>query len=248
MQRVYEVENSRHGKLPQQGLQLGWPKVGRRLVGREGQEDPQSQLRVGMTKALCAWILCEGGQRGRAGGRAFGFGEGNWLEARPQREKRESWETGGRVTGRAPQLSWGLWGLFNIAPTLVRASPTALGWCDSALIQPDMKLTKVRLKLYHVYESWRSGYHHSFPFRRSGWGLRVCISGNSQVMLVLLARELQPRSNGLQGIRTWSSLCSDGHRTHRSLQGSRVLIKMVSIHHVQWVKQLQPHGTELGLS
>ena len=58
-------------------LQLGWPKVGRRLVGREGQEDPQSQLRVGMTKALCAWILCGGGQRYRAGGPAFGSGEGN---------------------------------------------------------------------------------------------------------------------------------------------------------------------------
>ena len=72
-------------------LQLGWPEVGRRLVGREGQEGgspkPSSEWR--MTKALCAWILCRGGQRLRAGERAFGFGEGSWLEARSQGGSKE---------------------------------------------------------------------------------------------------------------------------------------------------------------
>lgn len=47
-------------------LPLGWPEVGRRLkrVGgpREDQEDPQSQFRVGMTKAFCVWIRGEGGR------------------------------------------------------------------------------------------------------------------------------------------------------------------------------------------
>lgn len=64
-------------------LQLGWPEVGRRLVGREGQEDPpKPSSEWGLTKALCAWILGGVGQRLRAGNQAFGFGEGSWLEAR----------------------------------------------------------------------------------------------------------------------------------------------------------------------
>lgn len=51
------------------GLQLGWPEVGRRLVGREGQEEgsPKPSPEWRMTKTLCAWILCRGGQRLRAG-------------------------------------------------------------------------------------------------------------------------------------------------------------------------------------
>ena len=52
------------------------------------------------------------------------------------------------ITGRAPQLSWGSGG--PLAPTSVWASPIARGRCHSALIQADVKLTMMRLKLYGV--------------------------------------------------------------------------------------------------
>lgn len=70
-------------------LQLGWPEVGRRLVGREGQEYPQSPAQRRMTKALCAWVLCGGGQRLRTEERALGFEEGCWLEMRSQGGSKE---------------------------------------------------------------------------------------------------------------------------------------------------------------
>lgn len=41
---------------------------------------------------------------------------------------------------------------------------------------------------------------------------------------------------------------SDGHRTHKNLEGPRVLKKMVSAHGIQWVKELEPYGTSLGPS
>lgn len=125
-QRTAGVENYHSS------LQLGWPEVGRRLVGREGREGTQSQAQSGDDKSpLCLGSPGAEGTRDacRAGMQAFHFGEGNWLEARPREGRRERWETQeaevSGVPGRALQSSGGPWGLFNMAAILVWASQSS---------------------------------------------------------------------------------------------------------------------------